>query len=116
MQKKEITKMADSKSVMTNGNLTRGADVQFLSSIENIGSATDLKTVLSSVEEGLRSMDIPPVYALMLLNGVLHRRDIYEIMNDENRAIGARIWGCLRTSGIQLELPPILGDNPDPRK
>jgi len=107
--------MADSKSVMTNGNLTRGAEVQFLSSIENIGSAADLKTVLSSVEEGLRSTDIPPVYALMLLNGILHRRDVYSIMNDENRAIGARIWGVLRTSGIQLEVPPILSDHPDPR-
>jgi len=107
--------MADPKSVMNGGNLSRGTDVQFLSSIENIASAADLKTVLSSVEEGLRGLDIPPVYALMLLNGVLHRRDVYSFMNEENRAIAARIWGHLRSSGIQLEVPPILSDNPDPR-
>jgi hypothetical protein len=98
------------KTNFKKANYETNLGIEFLPSLSGISNPDELKTVLSSLEEGVHSSDIPPVYALMLLNGIIHRSDVYKLINEENRAIGARVWSLLRMGGIQLEVPPIFDE------
>jgi hypothetical protein len=101
--------MNNSKNGLTDQQIPSSTNYdQVLVNMDSINSAEDLNRVLTEVEQGLISHDIPPIHVLVLLRSILRRQDVYSIINDENRVIAARVWNNLRGNGIQLDIPPLL--------
>jgi hypothetical protein len=100
--------------IQKDGDYKGGFEIEFLPSLHEVSNGEDLKTLLSSLEQGLKAHDLPPVYVLLLVNNLVERGEIYEWLTDETKAIGERVFAQLKLEGFQLEMPPIFSGGSEP--
>lgn len=71
-------------------------------------SASDLKSFLLCVRDGMADDTVAPIYAVSAINNILSNSKIYKMLDKENKELARDIWLRIKQSGMQLKNPPML--------
>jgi hypothetical protein len=96
------------KAPKTKSTKSSSDESTMISAADHVASKAELNAFLLSIRDKMEDETAAPLFALSALQYLMHRPNIYDLLDNDNREIARDLWLRIKKAGVQLKEPSML--------